>query len=193
MKAGQFGWGIFGRVVLWGLSGGGVLGGIYGPISITIGALLILLGFPLAGSMSPDMATVWLVTSFLYGVAFGGLTGLLIGLIDGFVLSVTALWIVRSPGVALYYRRTLSIISALTGGLGAFVLFMWSGSPIPTYQGNVRLTWIQIGVSVEWFLWVVGPALIAAGYGWWVGNRITLWIVFQSDSKISPSLPLEKE
>lgn len=184
MEANHFGQAIFCRVVLWGLGGGSVPGGIYGPLNMTIDALLallallIVLGFPFGGSVSLGMVPAWLIASFLVGLIVGGLTGLCIGLIDGSLLSITAQWTMHShsQGAANIRGRTLSVISAVTGGVGGFVMFMWSGPPIPTYQGDVARTWFQTGVSAQWFLWVVVPALIAGCYGWWVGNGVTVWV-----------------
>ncbi len=193
MKPNHLGRDVIWRVVICGLGGGAGLGAIYGPFSMITVALLILLGYPVGGSVSSSMVPVWLTASFIEGGVLGGLIGLLIGPVDGLLLAIITVRIVRSPRAALNYRRTLSITSSITGGLGAFVLFMWIGPPIPTYREGVPETWFQVGFSVEWFLWVVIPALIAASYGWRAGNRIASWVAHQEDTKVSPSLPLSKE
>ncbi len=124
MKESGLAWGITWRVTLWGLGGGVGLGAIYGPLSMTIGAFLILLGYPVGGSVQAGMVPAWLTASFLAGAALGGLIGLPVGVVDGLLLAVIAGQIVRSPHVAPRYRRTLSVTSAVVGGLAAFVLFM---------------------------------------------------------------------
>jgi hypothetical protein len=105
----------------------------------------------------------------------GGLNGLLVGIVDGLVLSIIAAFVLRSREEGRHYRMTLAVTSAAIGGLGTFLFFMLSGSPIPSYQGNVRVDWFQKELSLEWPLGIVLPALIATGYGWWVGNRAALW------------------
>jgi hypothetical protein len=189
MKAGPLSWGIAWRVTLSGLGGGAVLGGIYGPLSMAVGALLILLGLPFRGSVSAEMVPVWLVTSCLVGMMLGGLAGLLIGLADALMLIVTTVLIPHFLRGMTVSRWTLSMTSATLAGLGAFLFFMWSGPPVPTYQGSARVTWLQPGIAgrtdiagafFEWLLWVVVPALIAAGYGWWVGSRTAMWVAHQN-------------
>jgi hypothetical protein len=172
-------WEITWRVVVWGMAGGAVLGAIYGPLSLVLITVLDIFGLgPDAPDRVPGIISnmpLWLFLGLSVGAMLGGLNGLLVGIVDGLALSIIAAFVLRSRVEGRRYRTTLAITSAAIGGLCAFLFFMWAGPPIPSYQGNVRLGWLQIGLSAEWFLWVVLPALIAIGYGWWLGNKAALW------------------
>jgi hypothetical protein len=173
-------WEITWRVVVWGMAGGAVLGAIYGPLSLVLITILDALGLgPDAPDRVPGIISnmpLWLFLGLSVGAMLGGLNGLLVGIVDGLALSIIAAFVLRSRVEGRRYRITLAVTSAAIGGLCAFLFFMWAGPPIPTYEGNVQVGWLQKGLSLEWLRWVLLPALIAAGYGWWLGNRVAQWV-----------------
>jgi hypothetical protein len=122
------------------------------------------------------MMPAWGFASCLGGTAIGGLMGLIVGLVDGPALGIIAAWVPGFRGGEVRARGRLRAVSAVISGLTAFLLFVMTGASRLDSSGEKLSDWVEGGVSVVRFVWVVLPALVAAGYGWWVGNRVASWI-----------------
>ena len=169
-------WKIISRIAVWGLARGGALAAIYGPLSLVLITVLGVLGLGLdAPDMTPgdmEMLPAWLCLVVLVAAVEGGLTGLLVGLVDGLVLGIITVRMLSLRGSIPRSHKNLNLISAAIGGLGTFSLFMFNHIPLQIYDASN----MQIGVSVTWYVWVVVPTVIAASYGWWIGDRIAVWM-----------------
>ncbi len=148
MQALRLSWGIVWRMIAWGMCLGEILGAVYVTVVFVIG-----------GS--------WLApVGFLAGLAFDGLLGFFLGLVDGLVLAAVTHLTFRPRSNEQLYLAFLGAISAFIAGAGALVL------------EGLNQSWpfdSEIG-SIAWIIYVFVPVLIATGAGWWVSRPLAAWV-----------------
>lgn len=139
--------GITGRMIAWGVLGGVALGFIY-----------VLLLFFFTGSNATLVIYVALV-----GSLFGGFMGLVLGLLDGLVLTAIALFMLPRRPSRRTFRAIVYLVSALLTASGALYAFS-------EIAASFRLA------NSGGLLFAVLPTLIAVVLALLAASRVAAWV-----------------
>jgi hypothetical protein len=139
--------GIAGRMVAWGVLGGGISGFIY----------VLLLFLFTAGNAS--------IVCYVAAIGFivGGFAGLVLGAVNGLVLAAITLFILPRSVSARAYRTIVYVANGLITGAGAFYAF----SGLADSFGRT---------SSNWLFFAVIPTLIAVLLSGLAGVRVARWL-----------------
>jgi hypothetical protein len=165
--------GIVWRMVFWGILYGGLLGTIYGPLSLFPYTLLISLD--VGGDYpSHDLASVSIEHLFtggcIGGIMLGTAYGLVAGLGSGIALAATSVIVLRRAVEMRPYRTLACTIGSSVTALVTFLSAIAGTNTFIIAEKQV----------VYYITYALVPALIAGATGWWASGRALDWVEKQS-------------
>ena len=161
-------WKLIGRMTLWGLIFGLVLGAPYGMLSGTAQAYVEENVLRLGVSSEPislsEALSYGFYLPFSLGLIFGPFVGIIVGFMDGVVLYLLTAFHHDPPRDARRYRRSAGLLCAATSWV-PFLLWPFRDITLDDTLASGQV-WLYLALSVA------GPSLVFMVVMWWAARRV---------------------